>query len=67
MATVPHVDLPVACPICCLDAVDRIFRDFNMTISGPLEDKHVNGIAAFIYKINGHVFFVRFSDLPSRY
>jgi hypothetical protein len=63
MAT-PLFDLPVACPVCGLSAVERIFRDFAMTVKGPVNDKNVNGLAAYICKTNGHVFFIRSSDLP---
>jgi hypothetical protein len=31
MASTPQLGGPVACPICGLIAVDRIFRDFSMT------------------------------------
>jgi hypothetical protein len=36
----------------------------TMTIKSPLKDKDTRAIAAFSYKINGHVFFIRLSDLP---
>jgi hypothetical protein len=64
MASTPQLGGPVACPICGLIAVDRIFRDFSMTVKSPLEEKTVSGLAAYICRVNGHVFFVRFADLP---
>jgi hypothetical protein len=63
MAGVPRIDIPVACPICGLSAVERVFHDFAMIVKGPEKDKTVRAIAAFICRVNGHLFFVRMSDL----
>ena len=64
MEGTPRLGGPVACPVCGLTAVERIFRDFSMTVKGPIEERTVNGLAAYICRVNGHVFFVRFCDLP---
>jgi hypothetical protein len=64
MASPPRVEVSITCPVCGLSAVDRVFRDFSFTVKKPLGgEKPVNAIAAYICMVNGHVFFVRISDL----
>lgn len=61
--TGPRVSVPLCCPVCGEHAIDRILEDLSITARGPAEEKKVGGLAAFMCRVNGHVFFVRYLDL----
>ena len=53
---------PMACPICDLKTIDRIFE--NVTLSAKVNgDRTVGGIVAYRCTVYDHIFFVRASDV----
>jgi hypothetical protein len=54
---------PLTCPICRRTATTRLLEEFNLTaeINGMVRE--VNAVGAFKCAEQGHIFFVRFSDI----
>lgn len=53
---------PMACPICELKTIERVFE--NVTLSAKINgDRTVGGIVAYRCTIYGHIFFVRAADV----
>lgn len=53
---------PHCCPICNDVSVDTTLQKYSVTAKVEGEDRNVNALAAFICA-NGHIFFLRRSDL----
>ena len=65
MATPSRPLVPIACPICAAGEVQPVLRNLTIIATDPAQcqDRRVGGVAVFQCRGNGHVFFVRASDL----
>jgi hypothetical protein len=59
----PEHVLPVCCPICGVADAERILDDITVTAHTESVNRRVTRLAVFMCHINGHIFFVRQSDL----
>jgi hypothetical protein len=56
-------DKPKCCPICSNERIEAVFPDLMVTGKAESGNRVFQGLTAYMCLINGHIFFVRVSDL----
>ena len=56
---------PLSCPMCSRHTLERVLEDVMMSAKLPCGEQKVGGIKAYRCTENGHVFFVRTTDVEA--